>query len=86
MQKPHDESKACLTAFVQDSTLTAVIEMSLRSWLVGGMVPGINRGATAPLFDSTQNGPWRPCPSTCVTSRRNTGMMLVLVLRSTASI
>ena len=45
MQKPHDDSKACLTAFVQDSTLTVVIEMSLRSWLVAGMVPGVNREA-----------------------------------------
>src|ERR1700747_3754519 len=43
MQKPHDDSKACLTAFVQDSTLTVAIEMSLRSWLVAGMVPGVNR-------------------------------------------
>ena len=43
MQKPHDDSKACLTAFVQDSTLTAVIEMSLASWLVAGMIPGVNR-------------------------------------------
>ena len=43
MQKPHDDSKACLTAFVQDSTLTVVIEMSLRSWLVAGMVPCVNR-------------------------------------------
>src|ERR1700730_11967807 len=43
MQKPHDDSKACLTAFVQDSTLTAVIEMSLKSWLVAGMIPGVNR-------------------------------------------
>jgi transposase len=43
MQKPHDDSKACLTAFVQDNTLAAVIEMSLKSWLVGGMIPGVNR-------------------------------------------
>src|SRR5215469_7534793 len=43
MHKPHDDRKACLTAFVQDSTLTVVIEMSLRSWLVAGMVPGVNR-------------------------------------------
>src|ERR1700736_1915492 len=43
MQKPHDDSKASLTAFVQDSTLTAVIEMSLKSWLVAGMIPGVNR-------------------------------------------
>src|SRR6202171_2835279 len=43
MQKPHDDSKACLTAFVQDSTLTVVIEMSLASWLVAGMIPGVKR-------------------------------------------
>jgi transposase len=43
MQKPHDDSKACLTAFVQDSTLTAVIEMSLGSWLLAGMIPGVTR-------------------------------------------
>ena len=43
MQKPHDDSKACLTAFVQDSTLTVVIEMGLSGWLVAGMVPGVNR-------------------------------------------
>src|SRR6201984_1371245 len=43
MQKPHDDSKASLTAFVQDSTLTVVIEMSLGAWLVAGMVPGVNR-------------------------------------------
>jgi transposase len=43
MQKPHDDGKACLTAFVQDSTLTVVIEMSLSGWLVAAMVPGVNR-------------------------------------------
>jgi transposase len=43
MQKPRDNSKACPTAFVQDSTLVAVIEMSLSSWLVAGMVPGVHR-------------------------------------------
>ena len=43
MQKLHDDSKACLTAFVQDSTLTVVIEMSLASWLVAGMIPGVKR-------------------------------------------
>jgi transposase len=44
MQKHHDDSKACLAAFVQDNTLMAVIEMSLASWLVAGMIPGVNRG------------------------------------------
>jgi transposase len=43
MQKRHDESKACLTAFVHDNTLIAIIEMSLASWLVAGMIPGVNR-------------------------------------------
>jgi transposase len=43
MQKRHDESKACLTAFVQDNTVLAVIEMSLASWLVAGLLPGVNR-------------------------------------------
>jgi hypothetical protein len=28
MQKHHDESKACLTAFVQDNTVIAVIEVT----------------------------------------------------------
>jgi transposase len=43
MQKPHDDSKACRTAFVQDNRLVAVIEMSLSSWLVAGMIPGVSR-------------------------------------------
>ena len=32
-----------LTAFEHDCTLTAVIEMSLSTWLVGGIVPGVGR-------------------------------------------
>ena len=43
MQKHHDDSKACLTAFVQDNTVIAVIEMSLASWVVAGLIPGVNR-------------------------------------------
>ncbi len=43
MQNPHDNSKACPTAFVQDSTLVVVIEMSLSFWLVAGMIPGVSR-------------------------------------------
>jgi hypothetical protein len=43
MQKRHDDSKACLTAFVQDNTVIAVIEISLASWLVAGLLPGVNR-------------------------------------------
>ena len=41
-----DDLSRSLTAFDQDSTLVAVIEMSLKSWLVAGIVPGVSR---APL-------------------------------------
>jgi hypothetical protein len=42
MQQPNDLSRS-LTALDQDSTLIAVIEMSRSTWLVAGIVPGINR-------------------------------------------
>src|ERR1700687_5331171 len=42
MPQPNDLSRS-LTALDQDSTLIAVIEMSQASWLVGAMVPGIER-------------------------------------------
>jgi transposase len=32
-----------LVAFEQDSTLVAVVELSLKSWLVAGLVPGLER-------------------------------------------
>jgi transposase len=43
MQKPHDDSKACLTAFVQDNTVVVILEMSLASWLVAALIPGVTR-------------------------------------------
>lgn len=42
MSQAHDLSH-CLTALDQDSTLIAVIELSLKSWLVAGLVPGLAR-------------------------------------------
>src|SRR6201986_4073253 len=42
MQKLNDLSRS-LTALEQDSTLIAVIEMSQSSWLVAGIVPGVER-------------------------------------------
>ena len=42
MQQPNDLSRS-LAALDQDSTLIAVIEMSRSTWLVAGIVPGINR-------------------------------------------
>ena len=43
MQKPHDNSKTCPVALVQDTTLIAVVELSLSSWLVAGLIPGVSR-------------------------------------------
>src|SRR5437667_10980997 len=42
MQKPSDLSQSRII-LKQDSTLIAVIEMSLSSWLVAGIVPGVER-------------------------------------------
>jgi transposase len=38
-----DDLSKCLTALDHDSTLIAVIELSLKSWLVAGLVPGLAR-------------------------------------------
>ena len=40
--KRNDLSRS-LVAFEQNSTLVAVVELSLNSWLVAGLVPGLNR-------------------------------------------
>src|ERR1700747_2525563 len=42
MQKPNDLNQSRIV-LKQDSTLIAVIEMSLRSWLVAGIVAGVER-------------------------------------------
>ncbi len=42
MHKPDDLSRS-LVAFEPDATLVAVIEMSLSTWLVAGVVPGVDR-------------------------------------------
>src|SRR5438034_10716411 len=42
MPQPNDLSRS-LVALDQDSTIIAVIEMSQSSWLVGGVLPGIER-------------------------------------------
>src|ERR1700674_5574966 len=38
----NDLSRA-LVAFDQDSTIVAVVELSLKTWLVSGLVPGVMR-------------------------------------------
>ena len=42
MQTPNDLSRS-LIVLKQDSTLIAVIEMSLSSWLVAGIVQGLGQ-------------------------------------------
>src|SRR6516225_1245950 len=42
MSQPNDLSRS-LVALDQDSTIIAVVEMSQSSWLVGGILPGIER-------------------------------------------
>ena len=42
MSQSFDASRS-LTAFEQDSTMVAVIEMSQSKWLVAGMIPGVSR-------------------------------------------
>ena len=42
MQTPNELSHS-RTVLKQDNTLIAVIEMSLSSWLVAGIVPGVER-------------------------------------------
>ena len=42
MPQPNDLSRS-LTPFVQGNTLVAVIELSLSSWLITGLLPGVAR-------------------------------------------
>jgi len=41
--QPKDDLSRSLVAFEQDSSLCAVIELSLDKWLLGAMVPGLAR-------------------------------------------
>ena len=43
MPQPKDDLSRTLVALDQHSSLIAVVELSLSTWLVGGMVPGIER-------------------------------------------
>jgi transposase len=42
MSKQNDLSR-CLVTLEQDATLIAVVEMGQSSWLVAGIVPGLDR-------------------------------------------
>src|SRR5208282_877256 len=53
MPQPNDLSRS-LAALDEDSTLIAVIEMSQSSWLVAGIVPGIERHPAKKLEPSEE--------------------------------
>ena len=40
---PQNDLSKSLVAFEQHSTLVAVVELSLKSWLIAGLVPGLER-------------------------------------------
>jgi transposase len=43
MREPKDDLSKSLVALEQHTTLIAAVELSLASWLIGGIVPGIDR-------------------------------------------
>src|ERR1700722_505612 len=53
MPQPNDLSRS-LVALDQDSTIIVVVEMSQSSWLVAGMLPGIERHPTKKLEPSAE--------------------------------
>ena len=44
-RRPHNDLSRSLTPLNLNHTLIAVIELSLKSWLVAGIVPGVERPA-----------------------------------------
>ena len=58
MPQPNDLSRS-LVALDQNSTIIAVVEMSQSSWLVGGILPGIERQPRKKLEPSSERDPFR---------------------------
>ena len=57
MPQQLDDLSRSLTPLEQDSTIIAVIEMSQASWLVAGIVPGIERHPLKKLELRLGHGP-----------------------------
>jgi transposase len=55
MSKANDMSR-CLAALEQDSTIIGVVELSLRSWPVAGIVPGLERHPLKKLYQPDAAG------------------------------
>jgi transposase len=54
MPQPKDDLSRCLVALEQHRTLIAVVELSSATWLVGGMVPGIERDPLKKLIPDAE--------------------------------
>ena len=61
MPQPNDLSRS-LVALDEDSTIIAVVEMSQSSWLVAGMLPGIDWANDARSWSRVQKG----CLACCI--------------------
>ena len=59
MPQPNDLSRS-LVALDQNSTIIAVVELSHSSWLVSGVVPGIERQPRKKLEPSPERWPSKP--------------------------
>jgi len=59
MPQPNDLSRS-LIALDHDSTIVAVVEMSQSSWLVGGVLPGIERQPRKKLEPNAERLPCTP--------------------------
>ena len=68
MRKSDDLSR-CLTTLDPETTLIVVVEMSLASWLVAGIVPGVERQPLKKLATNADSGDvgrgFRSKPATC---------------------
>jgi transposase len=58
MPQPNDLSRS-LVPLDQDSTIIAVVELSQSSWLVGGVLPGIERQPRKPSKPAATAFGWR---------------------------
>jgi transposase len=69
MPQPNDLSRSLVT-LDQNSTIIAVVEMSQSSWLVGGVVPGIERQPRKKLEPSPETA---ACPAASLARRGGQG-------------
>ena len=72
MPQLNDLSRS-LAALDQNSTIIAVVELSHSSWLVGGVVPGIERQPRKKLEPNPERAPRRHAPQASAPARSRRG-------------